>query len=148
MHRTPLTGSAMDYAQSLCVILTVILVLMVWAWYRPSSSEHFDTYYNHYMGAQDVYARDELPFSTGPAEQPLGDDIDSVALLAKYNWSEKDPKTGMDVYDYYYEHHLENVAYPDAYADISPFPASKMKLERSPGVIFNGEIISLSQKNR
>jgi hypothetical protein len=54
----------------------------------------------------------------------------------------------MRVYDYYYEHHVMDTQYPDDYLDNTPFRADEIQLEKSPGIIFNGEVVTLSQKNR
>lgn len=129
----------MDYAQSVTIVLVFVLLLLVWS-YKPTRQwltepwpqEHFDTYYNHDMGAQTVYRFDNTPDAT---------------LRAKYTWKETDPRTGMNVYDHYYEAHLAEIGYSDAYLETAAFPASEMKRDKWPATVFNGEVITLAQKN-
>lgn len=127
----------MDYAQSITVVLLLIFVLLVWSYSSHEqqfirTKEHFDTYYNHDMGAQTVYGTSNTPDAT---------------LYAKYTWKETDPATGLNVYDKYYETHLAEVGYNDDYLGTAVFPAAGIKRDKWPATIFNGEPITLAQKN-
>ncbi len=122
----------MDYAQSMTVVLLLIFVLLLWSYRSADPVERFDTYYNHDMGAQTIYGTNNTPDAT---------------LYAKYTWKETDPATGLNVYDKYYETHLAEVSYNDDYLGTAVFPASEMTLDKWPSTIFNGEPISLAQKN-
>jgi hypothetical protein len=76
----------------LCILIVVIL---------PScprvgkNMEHFDTYYNHDIGAYDVYISD-------PKGSFTPHSLQDANSYANYTWEERDP-AGMTVYDKYYE---------------------------------------------
>lgn len=133
-----------SYAQSVFVALVVILILLIWS-YPPSrdgvknyfpgmfaQKEHYDTYFNHDFGAQEVYGYNNTPAAT---------------LRAKYEWSEKDSSTGMNVYDYMYENKVIEDSYNDEYLTTDAYPAGVMKTDKWPATVFNGEVITLAQKN-
>lgn len=141
-----------SYAKSVFVVLVLLLILLIWSYppshdaivgYFPgvskswdtvsgSQSEHFDTYYNHDFGAQEVYGYDNTPAAT---------------LRAKYEWSEKNSSTGMNVYDYMYENQVASDIYNDEYQTLDAYATDNMKLDRWPATVFNGEVITLAQKN-
>jgi hypothetical protein len=62
---------------------------------KEEKEENFDTYYNHTLGAEDVYNA-EL--------KRVGKSIDfsGAQLVSRYTWASRDP-TGRNVYDKYYE---------------------------------------------
>lgn len=141
-----------SYAQTVFVALVLILILLIYSYppardgirdYFPgftksrdalfgSRREHYDTYFNHDFGAQEVYGYDNTPDAT---------------LRAKYEWKEKDDSTGMRVYDYVYENKVIADTYNDEYMNVDAYPAGYMKTDKWPATIFNGEVITLAQKN-
>lgn len=79
----------------LSVILVVLILILILYFNRENiNQEHFDTYYNHDFWDSKYY---HLP-------------VDQAALLAKYEWHEKDAK-GLDIYDKYYENIVDNRIY-------------------------------------
>lgn len=139
-----------SYAQSVFLVLILLLILLIYS-YPPSRNgirdffpgfqgskdalfgrEHYDTYFNHDFGAQEVYGYNNTPAAT---------------LRAKYEWSEKDSSTGMNVYDYMYENKVIEDTYNDEYQTTDAYPSGYMKTDKWPATIFNGEVLHLAQKN-
>lgn len=144
----------------------VILILVIIGIFMPrgcGSREHFDTYHNHDIGSYTVYK------SEGQNPQS----VDQAAVQAKYTWSERDP-SGMTVYDKMYEnwathqnYNPEDYSYglrsvrdregKDSYLDTKfeildgentdALYSYKDTYSKQPATVFNGQIISLSQKN-
>ena len=77
------------------LVLAVIIALIIIVLMKCGDAEKFDTYYNHTLGAEDVYNA-EL--------KSVGKSIDfsGAQLVSRYTWASKDP-TGRNVYDKYYE---------------------------------------------
>jgi hypothetical protein len=150
------------------IALIVVLILLVVC----RKSEHFDTYWNHSIGAQDIYSK-----STDPVELDAAKHILTSERQANYTWSQREPN-GMQLYDYYYDAALldnqldikEDPTY--AARDIeSDYLDSKFQtLNTAPGLdlgasnyskfelagmldmnplytVYNGEYITLSQKS-
>lgn len=117
----------MDFVGVCLAVVVLILILLI---YTQLSVEHFDTYDNHYMGAADVY----------------GSTTDQAALWAKYNWKDQD-KVGMRVYDYVYEHTIRDGAWRDGPMRNSATYNAISMYQPNPAVVFNGQVIDLSQKN-
>lgn len=76
------------------IIVLFIILLMMLSKTPLCSAEHFDSYYNHDMGAHTVYQNQP------GANQKIT--IDESALRSQYRWSDKTPG-GYNVYDKYYE---------------------------------------------
>lgn len=97
------------------IVFLLILFIVQQLWISPEalSTEHFDTYYNHDLGAQEIFERTTCePWTTRDAR-----------LVSKYNWSERD-KAGLTVFDKYYELYnfevgaAKNADHEYAYRDI------------------------------
>jgi hypothetical protein len=82
----------------LLTLSVVLLLLLVWYWSKAQSSEHFDTYHNHDIGAAEVYHTN---------------DVRAAQEYANYAWSERDP-SGLTVYDKYYMGYLLGMNSDDA----------------------------------
>lgn len=85
---------------SALAVLIFLLILIIIILSVTTNSEHFDTYWNHTFGAQDIYQT-----AKDPQERAASKSKEATELLARYTWSEKAP-SGMQVYDKYYEHDL------------------------------------------
>jgi hypothetical protein len=104
----------MDFADVITVALITIFLLLLIAILGPkgcwplskdappaqpaSTTERFDTYYNHDFGADEVYAKDGMPGLDGAKPKS----IPEASQYARYAWNERDPD-GRTVYDKYYE---------------------------------------------
>ncbi len=90
------------------LIIAILILLVI-----NFSSEHFDTYYNHTMGAHGVYEKDK-PIS-----------VKDSMLKEKYEWSAKD-KGGENVYDKYYNEEVlqKNDEYDPTRVDLTGFDDS------------------------
>ena len=148
----------MDRLLTVALIIVIILGFV----YTIANVEHFDTYYNHSMGAQDIYSKsDQLDEIEAAAH------LKETETLANYTWSARAPN-GMQLYDYYYETALHNngsnvksdptyykrdleADYLDTKFSIPPqddLGSSSYNLSTPDPLytIFNGEYITLSQK--
>jgi hypothetical protein len=121
----------MDFIASVLAVLIFILILLIITKLDTAKPEHFDVYNNHYIGAADVYGY------MNPS---------SAVIRAKYDWRDQDPKTGMRVYDHVYENELEARQWPEDYKRIASYDAYGA-IQPQPAVTFNGQVITLSQKN-
>jgi hypothetical protein len=78
------------------IIMCILLYILF-----TTKTEGFDTYYNHDIGAYDVYNENTSPkWQTGFKPS----NIEQANRYANYTWSERDPR-GMTVYDQYYENY-------------------------------------------
>jgi hypothetical protein len=146
---------------SLIVFALVVVLLIVLMCNQQTGSEHFDTYYNHDMG---VYDLDPKYFKT-PKE---------ANRWAEYNWSLRD-NLGRNVYDLMYEDTVlrnnyipqdvgyaeRELAHPgmkDSYVNMEGQNLNpqyntlgtysyKDMASADPGIFYNGQVVSLSQKN-
>lgn len=100
-------GSALVAFALVVAMLIVIVVLM-------PNNERFDVYNNHGHGAQTVYETSGIPFMTTIQRgTPRADlDLEQARRLAKYTWSEADPR-GLNVFDIYYENFVNQHKYAD-----------------------------------
>lgn len=121
----------MDFLSSTLAVLIFIFILILVTKLDSAKSEHFDVYNNHYIDAADVYGY------MNP---------DSAVIRAKYDWRDQNPKTGMRVYDHVYENELEARQWPEDYKDVAAYDACGA-IQPQPAVTFNGQVITLSQKN-
>lgn len=150
--------------------LLVVFMLLLFAFFAPNDcwplsrrKERFDTYKNHDVGVYEVL-RDQ-------AVKPK--DVAEAGQWSKYNWRDKDP-TGITVYDRVYEEWAKKQNYApedddyarrvldesgnkDAYLDnrfevlggenaLATYSYADMA-GRQPGTVFNGEVLTLAQKN-
>lgn len=102
----------MNFSESIILSLIIIIILLLITIFRPSNTfqttEGFDTYHFHDTGASEVYGIKNLK---------------DAELLARYDWSTRDPD-GMSLYDKVYENNLINIdkSNPDkeySYRDIN-----------------------------
>ena len=96
----------MDYISIIYFAVIVVLMLFIVSRLGPTcDNEHFDTYWNHSMGAQTMFEQ---------TEPKVAESLKESERLAKYIWSEKDPDDthGRRIYDKYYENHVQNTIYP------------------------------------
>lgn len=147
------------------VLVVVLLIILI------SRQEHFDTYWNHSMGAQALYAD-----SKDPDQQTASKHMKDAETLANYTWSQRQPN-GMQLYDHYYdqvllengmdgsdptyyERDLESSVldskfqtlntvkgYDSAAGNFSHYTAAGMLDPNPLYTVYNGEYISLSQKS-
>lgn len=104
------------------VFLVTLILLVFFMILMPNHKpEAFDTYYNHAMGAETVYA-------THPEYGFLPVDTSSSDRIANYAWSTRNA-AGMNVYDWYYESKLsdDNAQIADVYrVDFLPTAVNSM----------------------
>lgn len=167
----------MNYISVIYIAVIVLLILLLVGRFGPKGfpgssrniAEHFDTYWNHSMGAQSQYA-----ISDNPDQIETSKDLKDTEVLAKYTWNEKDTD-GLGVYDKFYEERVHDINYASeqdpTYADrdvlsntgyidskfviFSPVYGSNMSRYTIKGMgdpdpvytVFNGQHITLSQKN-
>jgi hypothetical protein len=74
------------------IIVLVVIIILLW-----KQNENFDTYWNHSMGAQSIYAE-----SKDPIQQHASKHMKESETLAGYTWSRRQPN-GMQLYDHYYD---------------------------------------------
>lgn len=154
---------------AIAIAIIVVCLLIYYNMYQ----EHFDTYYNHTVGANQIYTESDSLDQIEAAKS-----LNSTERLANYTWSARAPD-GMQLYDYYYENALRdngtNVKSDPTYykrdleadyldtkfsvVNTSPeddlgsssythYSLDSMR-ERDPlYTVFNGENITLSQKSR
>lgn len=95
----------MDYLAGVLYILILILIVYFIVNHDKISAEHFDTYRNHDFGAYYVYNDPNIDLlgnkKFNSCTNKQDDNVNKAALIAKYDWSEKDP-LGYNVYDYMY----------------------------------------------
>jgi len=91
------------YIAAICV---AIILCIVAAQALITPSEKFDTYNNHWRGAQQIYGM--------MAGQPMA--LRDAELLAQYNWSHRAPD-GSQLYDAYYEGRILDEAASDIFMD-------------------------------
>jgi len=120
-----------DFLSSVVAVLVFILILILVTKLDTAKPEHFDVYNNHYIDAANVYGYR---------------DTDSAVLRAKYDWRDQNAETGMRVYDYVYENELEARQWPSDYKMWATYNAYDA-IQPQPAVTFNGQVITLSQKN-
>jgi len=90
----------MDFTDVIFIVVIVILLLVLYTvGISKSKAENFDTYYNHDIGAFDVYNQNKSD-SWQAGFKPSN--LEQANRYANYTWSERDP-AGMTVYDKYYE---------------------------------------------
>lgn len=111
------------------IVLIVIILLFI-----RRSNEHFDTYRNHNEFANEYYKKHD-PGILGKLN------VHKTDLYAKYMWNEKN-KDGLELYDHYYED-LNNCNYFNPMG----FYQYKKGKRFDPYIYFNGQKISLNQKN-
>ncbi len=148
------------------ILVVVLIIILLW-----KQNEHFDTYWNHSIGAQDTYAS-----SKDPIELEASKHMKDSETLAGYTWSKRQPN-GMQLYDHYYDKVLlENQmdgndptyytrdlessyldskfqtlstvrGYESAAGNFSHYDASNMLDPNPLYTVYNGEYITLSQKS-
>jgi hypothetical protein len=161
----PLNHIAMG--RNILVIVIVICIVLVWL----SRKEHFDTYWNHSIGAQTIYKA-----SKDPIKREASKHIPTTETLAGYTWAAREPN-GMQLYDHYYDsvlldgqmnqsdstyyerdlesnyldskfQTLNRVAGYDANdSNFSHFDAAGMLDPNPLYTVYNGEYITLAQKS-
>ncbi len=152
--------------KTLVFVLVIVLLIM---FFYPK--EHFDTYWNHSIGAQDIYQA-----SKDPIQQNAAKHMKDAETLASYTWSQKEPN-GMQLYDHYYDTVLldnqisnddptyyardletsyldskfqtlnANKGFDAAAGNFSHYDAAGMLDPNPMYTVYNGEYISLSQKS-
>ena len=149
----------------IALVLVLLLVLV------NQKREYFDTYWNHSIGAQTLFAE-----SKDPTEQDAAKHLDTTETLAGYTWANRAPN-GMQLYDHYYDQvlldnqmdgsdptyysrDLESTfldskfqtmntkkGFDSAGGDFSHYDAAGMLDPNPLYTVFNGEYITLSQKS-
>lgn len=162
-----------EFMDVVYLALVVILMLLIFALFAPkdcwplkSNKEHFDTYMNHDIGAYEIYERDGYA-----GKKPKN--VSEAGLWSKYSWRDKD-RLGANVFDKMYEEWAQKQNYApedseyaqrsvdsagekDAYLDMKFGNAGGDNLlaiysyqdmqSLQPGTVFNGQVITLAQKN-
>lgn len=157
----------MSYVQvlTLSVVILLVLVLVFLKMPKTSKKEHYDTYWNHGLGAQKQYE-----ISPNPVKRDASKDLKSAELEARYTWSERD-KDGTQLYDKYYNQFIVDTNYNtdenyatrdtsnplDGYLDmkfenldhgpLDTYSPDSMRDMDPYRTLFNGQPITLSQKN-
>lgn len=94
------------------VIIAILLIVFLWIFPKTAAektTEGFDVYNNHAMGAQTVYETTGLPWVPYKTEDLT---MDEARRLARYTWSNSGPQ-GLNVYDRYYERFVQDQKYSD-----------------------------------
>lgn len=97
------------------VLILILFIYMGLPYIKKAHGENFDTYYNHDIGAQEVYEKqNDNDFSSELNTKDLKKiSLTDAGLKAKYDWSKKD-LNGYNVYDKYYEN-VERANYGDSF---------------------------------
>ncbi len=114
-----------------------ILILLLFLFIITKPNEHFDTYWNHTIYAQDVYSK-----SANQEQKDASNRLDDTELLAKYTWNNKS-RDGMQLYDHVYEAAL---VHDDNYSQFATFEENQVPDQNKLFTVVNGEYITLNQK--
>jgi hypothetical protein len=114
--------------ESTIIIILIILIIFV----IGSKKEYFDVYYNHDLGSSQI----------------LNKPLREASRDSKYNWVKRD-KSGMSVYDKYYEKKMYEKSTEPKQSYLS-YDLDDIIQNSDPDPLYtvvNGEKIFLSQKN-
>lgn len=147
------------------IIILILYLIFIHNKYTTVKTENYDVYRNHDMGSYDVYKSGFLN-QYKEIKDAVKDGVKETALIAKYDWNQKDV-LGNTVYDRYYEaflrekeseefteraadYDLDNIydtkfSLLDNETELSTYSKNEM-VDTPVETTFNGEKIYLSQK--
>lgn len=105
----------MDSNYLIAIVLLVFILVVYVCWRNQNQqSEHFDTYWNHTIGAQEIYKDSKSSMQRDASKR-----LDDTELLARYTWAQRSPD-GQQLYDRVYESDLQQNG-TEVYADPTYF---------------------------
>lgn len=136
------------------VALIIFAIVFLIIYFERKSSENFDTYANHTVGAQKFYALGLPSGSDADIRRQASTSLVDTERLAKYTWNERSP-AGTQIYDLVYGMNLRDngssTRNPDtknntSYSPLNGYTTKGMEEKDPLFTVFNGETITLSQK--